>query len=209
MTAHARSGFTLIEILAVVLIVGILATILIFNLGEAKDAANVSMTRADLSKLESVIDAYENEFGDYPPSSFEPSSGVANEGNTNAGVECLVQSLWSKGWDAGGGLIQPDALVNTDGDQAGTTLGDLGRELPEFVDRWENPVAYLHNRDYEAKGRVYLTFDPETGREIESEPKAFRNETIGRFFNATKYQLISAGQDGEFGTEDDITTFDR
>jgi prepilin-type N-terminal cleavage/methylation domain-containing protein len=208
MVVSARSGFTLIEILSVILIVGILAAVLVFNLRDASEAANVAMTRSDLGKIEAAIDAYENQHGDYPPSSFASDQGVANDGNLNAGVEALVVSLWSHGYEAGG-LLEPDGLLNTDGDAASGKLGDLGRELLEFVDRWQNPIAYVHRRDYESKGLVYGTIDPQTGEELVSSPTPFQNATTGRFYNASKYQLISAGEDGRFGTEDDITTFER
>jgi prepilin-type N-terminal cleavage/methylation domain-containing protein len=202
-----RGGFTLIEILAVILIVGILATILIVNLSEATSATRVTMTETKLRMLEGVINSYENEFGEYPPSSFTQEQGVVNSG-TNCGVEALVVALWSNGWEAGGSL-EADELRNVDGDRSARTLGDLGRELLELCDEWDNPIAYIHRQDYEVGERPYLTIDPETGEEIVSVPKPFRNPRTGRYYMHTKYQLISAGEDGEFGTADDLTPFDR
>ena len=204
---RSRSGFTLIEILAVVLIVGILATILITQLSGAEEAANVQTTKQELVKLSGVIDSYENKYGQFPPSSFTTQQGVANDG-TNVGVEALVVALWSNKYEAGG-LIEPDRLKNTDGDSSARTLGDLGRGLLEFVDGWENPIAYIRKDDYATRGRLYGTFDPETGEQILSEPKALGNATTGRYYENFKFQLISAGPDGWFGTEDDITHFNR
>ena len=204
---RSRSGFTLIEILAVVLIVGILATILITQLGGAEEAANAQMTKQEMVKLSNVIKSYENDYGQFPPSSFTTEQGVANDG-MNVGVEALVVALWSNNYEAGG-LIEPDRLQNTDGDSSGRTLGDLGRGLLEFVDAWGNPIAYIRKDDYATKGRLYRTFDPVTGEEILSEPKAFENPTTGRHYENFKFQLISAGPDGWFGTEDDITHFNR
>lgn len=204
---RAQAGFTLIEILAVVLIVGILATILITQLGGAEEAANVQMTKTELGELCAVIDAYENEKGQYPPSSFTTEQGVANDGH-NVGIEALVVALWSDGYEAGG-LMQPDDLENVDGDTAARTLGDLGRELLEVVDRWGNPIAYVRRDDYAERGRTYLTMDPVTGEGVVSEPRAFENQTTGRYYNHDRYQVISAGPDGRFGTEDDITPFKR
>jgi prepilin-type N-terminal cleavage/methylation domain-containing protein len=204
-----RSGFTLIELLAVILIVGILATILVTQLGVAEDAARVQNTRRQLAVLQGAVDAYENEFGDAPPSSFTSKQGVPNEG-TNVGVEALVVALWSNGWEGGELTDEADRLINTDGDASPRNLTDFATdELLELADDWENPIAYFHRRDYEVTDRVYLTYDPETGEEIRSTPRAFKNPTTGRFFEHSGYQLISAGPDGRFGTEDDITTFDR
>ncbi len=207
MSNSPGAGFTLIEILAVVLIVGILSTILIVNLGEASEAARVSTTETQLRMLEGVLDQYANEQGDWPRSLFTQEEGVPNDG-LNVGVEAMVVALWSNGWEAGGSL-EADDLVNVDNDRAARSLSDLGRELLEIADAWGNPIAYFHHRDYEAAERPYLTFDPESGAEFTSFPKAFKNATTGRYFRNTKYQLISAGPDGEFGTQDDITPFER
>lgn len=204
---RARAGFTLIEILAVVLIVGILSTILIVNLGEASEAAQMKTTETNLRMLEGVLDQYANEEGDYPPSSFHQDTGVPADG-LNVGVEAMVVALWSKGWEAGGSL-EADDLINLDNDRAARNLGDLGRELLEVADAWGNPVAYFHHRDYEAVERPYVTLDPETHAELTTFPKAFKNATTGRYFRNTKYQLISAGPDAQFGTDDDITPFER
>lgn len=210
--SQTRAGFTLIEILAVILIVGILATILISQLGGAEEAARVQSTRQALGRLEAALKAYEVEFGDYPPSTFSDEQGVANDG-ANVGVESLVVALWSNGYEGGGHLGDvADQLLNIDGDRAGKSLTDFGnRELLEIVDAWENPIAYFHRRDYEVTDREYLTFDPATGEEITSYPRAYRNATTGRFFSHQSFQLISAGPDGDFNGEfdDNITTFER
>jgi len=207
--ATPRAGFTLIELLAVILIIGILATILITQLGGAEEAAKMASTRTKLSMLEGVIDSYANEFGGAPPSSFTAEQGVPNEG-TNVGIEALVVTLWSKGWEAGGaGNDFVDELVNTDGDASPQRLTDFEtRDLLEISDDWGNPVAYISHGDYEITNRAYVTLDPSTSEPLSSTPKALRDETTGRFFEFRNFQLISAGPDCLFGTEDDITNFE-
>lgn len=208
--SRPSSGFTLIEILAVLAILGILTVLLLTNATSARDAADVEATRQLLARIETAIDHYERERGDYPPSSFGSEQGVANDG-TNTGVEALVVALWSDGWDAGGLLDDvADRLENGDDDRSPTVLSDFEtRALLEIVDAWGNPIAYLHRRDYERRDRPYLTFDPSTGEELTTYPAAFQNSATGRFYRATSYQLVSAGPDGRFDTEDDVTTFRR
>jgi len=212
MQAHRtrRAGFTLIELLAVILIVGILATILVTQLAGAEDAAQVQNTRQRMAMIEAVVDAFANEKGDAPQSSFTTQQGVANDG-TNVGVEALVVALWSNGYEAGGLLTEAaDELINTDGDSSGKSLTDFdSRLLFELSDDWENPIAYIAHRDYEVTNRVYITYDPQSGEELRSTPKAFKNPSTGRFYHHTTFQLISAGEDALFGTDDDITTFKR
>ena len=206
----ATAGFTLIEILAVLVILGILTTVLITQLVGGREAADIEATRRLLARLEAAVDHYEREFGDFPPSIFDAELGVANDG-TNTGAEALVVALWSKGWEAGG--LLPDlaeTLVNVDGDRSNGSLTDFGtRDLFEIADAWENPIAYLHRRDYEKKSHEYLSFDPSSGEELRTFVRAFKNPVTKRFVGATRYQLISAGPDGRFDTEDDVTTFDR
>ncbi|MEZ5978142.1 MAG: prepilin-type N-terminal cleavage/methylation domain-containing protein [Planctomycetota bacterium] len=200
-TASARAGFTLVELLAVMLILGLLLAILVPNLLTSQEATQINATRSKLALLASTIDAYEHEKGSYPPSHYRTEWGVApNE--LNVGVECLVLSLWSNNWDAGG-QISADELQNTDGDRSAGTLSDLGTsELMEFVDPWGQPIAYFESGDYGTDQR-YLCLD-ENNQITEQIVRARKNERIGRYLAHGKYQLVSAGPDGRFGTDDDV-----
>jgi len=204
------AGFTLIEILTVIVIIGILATVLITQFGSVEAAAEKELTRQTVAKLEAVIASYENENGGWPPSHFTSDQEVVSDG-TNVGAEALVVALWSNDWEAGGHLEDVESeLVNTDGDASSKHLTDFGvRSLLEIPDAWGNPFAYIRNDDYEVTGRQYVTYHPQTGDELVSTPVAFKNKTTGRFYNPFSFQLFSAGYDGEFGTEDDITSFER
>jgi len=205
-----RAGFTLIELLAVIVIIGILATVLVSQFGSVEAAAEVETTRQDMTKLEAVLENYATDHGGYPPSHFTSEQGVVNDG-TNIGAEALVVAFWSKGYEAGGLLQDMESkLVNTDGDSSSKRLTDFEtRSLLEMPDAWGNPIAYIHKDDYQITNRQYVLMNPRTGEEVLSTPQAYKDGTTGRFFNKLSYQLISAGLDGEFGTEDDITTFDR
>ncbi len=203
----ARSGFTLLELLAVMLILGLLAGFLVFQLGRSGDLAKERLTRTRLAEIAAVIEAYERRFGDFPPSSFTSEQGQPPNA-LNIGVEALVVALFSRGFE-GGGAIFPEDLENVDGDQSLRPLSELGTsELFELVDLWGNPLAYFHSADY---GRIdrYLTQDLDTGEWIETEARALVDERTRRHYQVGRFQLISAGMDGRFGTEDDITHFSR
>jgi prepilin-type N-terminal cleavage/methylation domain-containing protein len=204
------SGFTLIELLAVILILGILAALLLTTLGSSTEAVERGATEHRLHELEGALGDYFNEFGDYPPSTFSAEQGVSNDG-TNVGAEALVVALWSKGWEAGGHLGNlAHELVNVDQDQSASALTDFAaRELFEIPDAWGNPVAYLHHRDYPGSPRPYLTLDPGTGEELHGLVRAAKDEKLGRYYQNATYQLVSAGPDGRFGTEDDLANFAR
>jgi prepilin-type N-terminal cleavage/methylation domain-containing protein len=207
---RSRQGFTLIELLTVILIIGILASVLVLNLRDATETAEMESTRHRLAELKGAIDNYYNEQGGYPPSSFSSEQEVSNDGE-NVGIEALVVALWSRKFEAGGllGSVR-DELTNVDGDSSPKRLTDFEtRELLEVADAWDNPIAYIERADYPQANRRYLTIDRETGEDVHTAPVAFKNPRTGQYYQPQSFQLISAGSDGRFGTEDDITTFDR
>ena len=71
-------GFTLVEILLVVLIIGILAAMVVPNLAGRGEAARQSAARADIdTNLDSVLSMYEMDNGRYP--------------STEQGLNALIQ----------------------------------------------------------------------------------------------------------------------
>jgi prepilin-type N-terminal cleavage/methylation domain-containing protein len=201
---RARGGFSMIELLAVLVILGILMVVLLPRLRGAQDIAEEKLTRNFLTELDAAIAEYETHFGDYPPSQFLEKWGPPSNA-TNVGAEALVLSLWSTEW--GGVGLSEDSLVNTDNDETKKAMARFpAASLFELGDHWGNPIAYLHRRDY-GKTVHYSTSDPTTGEPIESNVTARMSSKTKSYANPTRYQLISAGQDGQFGTEDDITNF--
>ena len=203
--AEPRAGFTLIELLAVLVILALLMVFLVPRLGKAGEVAEERMTRTYLTQLDVAIAEYEHQFGDYPPSRFLPEWGTPPN-TTNLGAETLVLALWSPKWE--GTSIPPDALSNLDEDATPKPLATFPKPmLFELRDRWGNPIAYFHHRDYGRKD-LYVTESPDTGETIESSAAARTDDRTGLYRNPKRYQLISAGLDGEFGTEDDIGNWD-
>jgi prepilin-type N-terminal cleavage/methylation domain-containing protein len=203
---RARAGFSLIELLAVIVILGILIAFLVPRLGGAADTARVRECETRLHMLATAIGEYENEFGRYPPSRFDPEWG-APPNATNQGAEALVVALWSPDWGGTNGFEK--FLANSDGDQLKKSLTTMPTtELLEVGDPWENPIAYFERTDYAREDR-YAMIDPDTGEAIESLAKALVNPTTGRAYEPNRFQLVSAGPDGAFGTDDDVTNFGR
>ncbi|MBK7875686.1 MAG: prepilin-type N-terminal cleavage/methylation domain-containing protein [Planctomycetes bacterium] len=197
----ARAGFTLLEMLAVIVILGILMIVLLPRLLGTQKTAQEQLVRASLVQIGASIDEYEHKFGDYPPSAWVDAWGTAPNA-TNVGAECLVQSLWSNQW--GGTTLSEDGLVNLDEDESKKPLSRLPTgKLFELKDAWDNPIAYLHRRDY-GKQHAYVTKDGETGELVDNTVTAATNPTTKSPRNPNKYQLVSAGADGRFGTDDDL-----
>jgi prepilin-type N-terminal cleavage/methylation domain-containing protein len=78
MPAKHRKGFTLVELLVVIVIIGILAAIAIPKFAATKDKAKLASVKTDLRNLMTAQEAYYSDFARYGALSatlFAPSSG--------------------------------------------------------------------------------------------------------------------------------------
>jgi general secretion pathway protein G len=75
-----QSGFTLIEVLLVVAILGILAGVVVVNFGGKQEAAMIKACRTSIQGICTAVDMYEVDNGRYPPSlqALISSSGEQN-----------------------------------------------------------------------------------------------------------------------------------
>ncbi len=60
------AGFTLIELMVVIVIIGLLATVVVINVLPNQDIANVTKARTDISTLEQALDLYKLDNRTYP-----------------------------------------------------------------------------------------------------------------------------------------------
>ena len=61
-----ESGFTLVELMVVIVIIGLLATVVIINVMPASNRAAVTKARADIATLEQALDMYRLDNLRYP-----------------------------------------------------------------------------------------------------------------------------------------------
>jgi prepilin-type N-terminal cleavage/methylation domain-containing protein len=109
---RGKGGFTLVELMVVVAILGLLAGMIFPALGGVLLIAKKMMTEGQLGSLATAVRSYYQEFDSYPPSSSaEAAKCISNAGGTGAGnyaksgAECLP--LFTLGWfcPAGGGAV--------------------------------------------------------------------------------------------------------
>lgn len=89
---HSNRGFTLIEIMVVVVILGILAAIVVPRIMSRPDEARIAKARQDIRAIESAMNLYKLDNFQYP--------------STQQGIEALVTEPSgepaAKNWKAGG-----------------------------------------------------------------------------------------------------------
>ena len=65
--AREEGGFTLIELMIVIVILGILAGIVLFAVGGITDRGTTAACKTDLSTIQTGVEAYYAKEGHYPP----------------------------------------------------------------------------------------------------------------------------------------------
>src|SRR5262249_31616638 len=110
-----------------------------------------------------------------------------------------------------GMILDEKWLSNTDGDVTSTNfhrIAGFKNDLFEIDDQWGNPFAYFHYTSYGTKQVVRMAEAAE-GDDPEQEVTAYQSKKTGTYANPDSYQIISAGPDQVFGTDDDVANFDR
>jgi prepilin-type N-terminal cleavage/methylation domain-containing protein len=222
----AERGFTLVELLIVMLIIGALVGLLVPTIARALRTVQSTRTREIIRNIGMGLEAYKRDFGDYPPS--------ANDLRyPRTGAEKLVFYLRGprdSGWGAGAGGLLPEHAgasrprTRTYGPYYQADEDDI--EWERVRGDWEE-VAFLDaNRPpgriiyfkagRDAQGRTTYEWHHNNVREVPDSSGKVNYPTQNAFYEWTvlggtsasaedgeykrhDYLLISPGQDGRFG----------
>lgn len=163
-------GFTLVELLAVVLIILVLAGVSLLTMRYVSMRMKVAQTQALIAKLEDGIENFKLDNGFYPTTTVYRISQLRTYERTNCWM--LYDQL------AGGNRkyvkFGPGELQATD-------------RLTNIVDAWKNPIYY-----YRPTGNVaYTVF---TNNNIKAYTSNL-NYAVGGLVNVSTYDLFSCGAD--------------
>jgi type II secretion system protein G len=125
-----RRGFTLIEMLVVVVIISILSALVLAAVSAARTRSKAMASKATITGLEAALERYEGDFGDYPASDAD-NTGIAGAENL---YECLMTTQKS------------GPYINKSGDFPSCDPGN--KDKPKFCDAWNRPIRYFHHHDY-------------------------------------------------------------
>lgn len=238
-TDTMRAGFTLIEILAVVVIMAILAGGVFMMMGAGDTKAKIAETNAQIQALSSLLEEYKNEYGDYPTVTNADNQGYASlnfnfkvedgdsckECGNTPGEDGVSFGLVSKFLPAATTIYQKCANTNMeshykrcysdpsgqDSDAWERELGSQGADWLEVMAReaGDSSLDQLNRkwRRLEQDGTVYSGVSQCTYCRTQNYSAGAKNDAWGHGlkYNTATHAIVSAGPDGQFGTDDDIS----
>lgn len=205
-----EKAFTLIELLAVVLILGILASISVGVYTTQVERARVAAARTMISELEVAINRYQIDTGQFPPSG--SGSGTFPASAPAQGCGYLQQALavgfgspteTPYNWHGPYITIKREFLGDLNGIPVEETGGSLVKGQVQILDPWRSPYRYVRSGPA-----------PDSYATMGGIPLPTGHPYAPGYYNPSTFQLSSRGPNSspaawdEIGTEpDDVTNF--
>lgn len=114
-----KNGFTLVEVLVVLIIISILATVSLPSVKKARTRAGIMKTKAMISSIETALSMYHTDLGNYPEST----------GSSVVLIEALMEPIPNE--------------ENWKGPYMRFKQKDID-ENKNIIDTWGNPLRYIY-----------------------------------------------------------------
>jgi prepilin-type N-terminal cleavage/methylation domain-containing protein len=216
----ARRGFTLVELLTVIIIIGLLTGLLVAAIGRAMVSARDARVIAEIAQLDSAMKQYKDKYGSYPPANWTTGNSAAVIRHFRRAfprasaptvvdldpAEVLVYALGGVPASSGSTKVTGFSLNPTNplgsGGQRSTPLFQFDQSRLVDIDNdgfWEYlpdgmtlPYIYFDSSSYASPSAV--------GSATTGYAKPYLDAaTSGGYMNANSFQIISAGQDEHYG----------
>ncbi len=227
--SRSRGGFTLVEMLAVIVIIGILAALITAAAIAARKSARQAAIKTEIDQLANALASYREAFGEYPPD-FSNDAAVRQhlQNNFRKWPGASDSSNWS-GQDEASSLVfwlggRYDASSKLFLGYSGNPRNPFGPGPPS-----KGPFFQFDNTRLKDDNGV-LYYYPKLGSAMGSSPFVYfkaRSDGYGgkswshpnggntanpytngpdAWANPGKFQIICAGLDDKFGTETNFPT---
>jgi len=108
---NKRKAFTIIELLTSMVIIVLLVGILLPSIVMVRRMAKETAQKAQFAAIDMALDAFKQDYGDYPPSDWREGDGINPPGRIYCGAQKLTEALL--GWDLQG--FDPNTVWRRDG----------------------------------------------------------------------------------------------
>lgn len=88
-----RQGFTLLELLMVIVVISVLMSLLMVAINSVRGTARIAQVRTDVSSLEGALASFRTKFGKAPPSYLKLYTSPAGW-NGDPGAKATIRGLW-------------------------------------------------------------------------------------------------------------------
>lgn len=133
-----QGGFTLLELLGVILVLAILAGLTFGALRSGGDRAQVSRTQAELSVLAQILERYKSHYGSYPV--------IYEASETTAGAN-LYSALIGRIGPTGNVISPPGRNFLADFDFELVNPDNPNAPGNYLIDPWQQPYLYFYRSD--------------------------------------------------------------